>query len=130
MLSNRLNDVPIAIHNRKWFQQYGAPAHFRTDVRTYLNATFEARWIRRGGPVPWLPRSPDLSSLDYSLWGHLKNLAYETPLDLDEELVSRISEAAARVREIPGIFERVHQSLHRRCQACIATGGCNFEQLL
>ncbi len=52
VLPDMLNDVPIAIRNRMWFQHDGAPAHFSTDVRTYLNATFEARWIRRGGPVP------------------------------------------------------------------------------
>ncbi|GFV77647.1 hypothetical protein TNCV_616671 [Trichonephila clavipes] len=39
-----------------------------------------------------------------------------------EDLVTRISEADALVSEIPGIFERVRQSLHRHCQACIATG--------
>ncbi|GFV21693.1 hypothetical protein TNCV_164241 [Trichonephila clavipes] len=44
---------------------------------------------------------------DYFLWGLLKNLVYATPLDSDEDLVARIFEAAARVREIPGIFERV-----------------------
>ncbi|GFS98597.1 transposable element Tcb1 transposase [Trichonephila clavipes] len=32
---------------------------------------------------------------------------------------ARISEAAACVREIPGIFELVRQLLHRRCQTCI-----------
>ena len=48
---------------------------------------------------------------DYFLWGDLKNL------------IALISEAVARVREIPGIFERVRQSIHRRCQVWITTGG-------
>ncbi|GBM27685.1 hypothetical protein AVEN_95348-1 [Araneus ventricosus] len=103
---------------------------FSTDVRNYLNATFEARWIRRDGPVPLPPRSPDLSRLDYFLWGHLKSLVYATPVDSDEDLVARISVAAASMREIPGIFESERQALHRRCQACITVGGRNFEQLL
>ncbi|GFT67465.1 uncharacterized protein TNCV_2360751 [Trichonephila clavipes] len=87
------------------------PAHFAY-VRTNKNATFEARWIGCGGPVPWPPRSPDLSSFDYFLWEHLKNLVYATPLDSDENLVSRISEAAAHAHEIPSVFERARQSLH------------------
>ncbi|GBM94504.1 hypothetical protein AVEN_192992-1, partial [Araneus ventricosus] len=74
-----LQDVPIAIRNRMRFQHDGAPARFSIDVRDDLNTTFGARWIRRGGPVPWPHRSPDLSSLDYFLWGHLKSLVYETP---------------------------------------------------
>ncbi|GBN38054.1 hypothetical protein AVEN_196045-1 [Araneus ventricosus] len=113
-----------------WFQHDGAPAHFSIDVRNYLNDTFGARWIGRGGPVPCPPLSPDLLSLDYFLWGHLKSLVYPTPVDSDEDPVARISVDAARVREIPAIFERVRQSLHLRCQACIAVGGRNFEQLL
>ncbi|GFX00335.1 uncharacterized protein TNCV_1273291 [Trichonephila clavipes] len=101
-------DVPITIPNHVWFLH----------ERTYPDATFEARWIGRGGQVPWLPRSFALSSLDYFSWKHMKNLVHATPLDSDENLVARISEAAAHIREIPGIFE--HQTLHRRCQACIA----------
>ncbi|GFX50591.1 hypothetical protein TNCV_2721781 [Trichonephila clavipes] len=50
-------------------------------------------------------------------------------LSQDEDLVARISEAAASVREIPGILERVLQLFLRRCQSCMATGGRNFEQL-
>ncbi|GFX55306.1 hypothetical protein TNCV_3968601 [Trichonephila clavipes] len=55
------------------------------------------------------PRSPNLPSLDYLLMGHLRNLVYATLLDIDEDLVARISKATARVRGIPGIFERVRQ---------------------
>ncbi|GBM80445.1 hypothetical protein AVEN_83032-1 [Araneus ventricosus] len=113
-----------------WFQHDGEPAHFSIDVRNYLNATFGERWIGLGGPVAWPSRFPDLSSLDYFLWEHLKSLVYATLVDSDEDLVARISVAAARVREIPGVFESVRQLLHRRCQACITVGGRNFECLL
>ncbi|GFW15793.1 hypothetical protein TNCV_3582911 [Trichonephila clavipes] len=55
-------------------------------------------------------------------------LTYAYATFLDEDLVARISEAAARVREIPSIFEWVHQSLQRCSQAYITTGGRSFEQ--
>ncbi|GFY36864.1 paired domain-containing protein [Trichonephila clavipes] len=78
--------------------------------------------------------SPNLpiyhTSLNYFLCRQLKNLVYATPLDSDEDLVVRISETASRVHKISGILERVHQSLHQRCRACIATGGRSFEQSL
>ena len=64
------------------------------------------------------------------LWGHPKNLVYETLLDSDEDLVARISEIFARALEMPGIFERVRHSLNRRCQPFIVTGGRNFKQFL
>ena len=31
------------------------------------------RWFGRGGPISWPARSPDMTPLDFYLWGHLKN---------------------------------------------------------
>ncbi|GFV72219.1 hypothetical protein TNCV_3354441 [Trichonephila clavipes] len=50
-------------------------------------------------------RSPDLSPLDFLLWGFLKGLVYETPVATPENLDGRIVEAAGCVRDTPGIFE-------------------------
>ncbi|GBN74072.1 hypothetical protein AVEN_168703-1 [Araneus ventricosus] len=88
------------------------------------------RWIGRGGPTHWTARSPDLSCLDFFLWGHLKSLVYESPIDSDEDLVARISVAAGDVGEMPGVFEKVRRSLRRRCNACITAAGRSFEQFL
>ncbi|CAF1680033.1 unnamed protein product, partial [Adineta ricciae] len=60
-------------------EQDGAPPHFAVDVRQYLDHQFPQRWIGRGGPIRWAPRSPDLTPLDFFLWGHLKNIVYKTP---------------------------------------------------
>ena len=49
------------------FQQDGAPPHFAVDVRHFLDKTFPGRWIGRGGPIRWAPRSPDLTPLDFFL---------------------------------------------------------------
>ena len=46
---------------------------FVTDV---LNERFPDAWIRRGGPIPWPRRSPDLSPLEFFLWGYIKNIVY------------------------------------------------------
>jgi len=45
------------------FQQYGAPPHWGSDVRRFLDAIFPNRWIGRDGPTPWPPRSPDITPL-------------------------------------------------------------------
>ncbi|GBM56489.1 hypothetical protein AVEN_110508-1 [Araneus ventricosus] len=52
VLPELLQDVPIAIRKRMWFQNDGAPAHFSNDVSNFLNSTFGPQWIGRGGPVP------------------------------------------------------------------------------
>ena len=47
------------------FQLDGAPPHWGLDVRAVLNTEFPGRWIGRGGPTPWPPRSPDVTPLDF-----------------------------------------------------------------
>ncbi|GFW53961.1 hypothetical protein TNCV_1086781 [Trichonephila clavipes] len=40
VLPELLQDAPVATRNRMWYQHNWIPAHFSTDVQTYLNATF------------------------------------------------------------------------------------------
>ena len=54
------------------FQQDGAPPHWGSHVRRFLDATFPNRWTGRDGPTPWPPRSPDITPLDFFLWGYVK----------------------------------------------------------
>lgn len=65
VLPDLLDDVPVQIRHEMWLQHDGAPAHYSLDVRRYLNQTFGERWIGRGAPVAWPPRSPDLTPLDF-----------------------------------------------------------------
>ena len=68
--------------------------------------------------VDWSRRSPDMTPLDFYLWGNLKSVVYETLVPSEQELIGRIVEGCASW-ETPGIFERVRQSLHQRLNACI-----------
>ncbi|PNF14165.1 hypothetical protein B7P43_G13485 [Cryptotermes secundus] len=63
-----LEDVPLIVRRQMWVQHDGAPAHFSIVSQDYL----DGRWIGRGGPVPWPSRSPDLTPLDYFVWGHVE----------------------------------------------------------
>ncbi|GFX80568.1 hypothetical protein TNCV_498361 [Trichonephila clavipes] len=45
---------------------------------------FGDRLISRFGPVNWLPRTCDLTPLDYFMWGYVKSLVYaDNPQTLD-----------------------------------------------
>jgi hypothetical protein len=68
-----LEDAPLASRVRMWLQHAGAPPHYDREVTTYLNRKFRGRWIGRGGSVTWPPRSPDLSPLDFFVWGFFKS---------------------------------------------------------
>jgi len=62
--------------SRVIFMQDGAPPHFNCFVTDVLNERFPDAWIGRDGPIPWPPRSPDLSPLDFFLWRYIKNTVY------------------------------------------------------
>ena len=81
------------------FQQDGAPPHWGLIVRNFLNETFPNRWIGRNDPTPWPPRSPDITPLDFFLWGYVKDRVYRTPVRDVETLQSRIIEVLATVNE-------------------------------
>ena len=54
--------------------QDGAPPHYSCFVTDVLNESFPDAWIGRNGPIPLPPRSPDLSTLVFFLWGTLGTL--------------------------------------------------------
>ncbi|KAJ8873566.1 hypothetical protein PR048_024384 [Dryococelus australis] len=82
-----------------------------------------------GGPIVWPPRYTDLTPLDLYLWGHVKSLVYDTPVNTREEKNSR-----------SGFVQHWKPSRTRWplyiicsatcCGACIERGGNNPEQLL
>lgn len=129
-LPTLLEEVPIQLRQQMLFMHDGAPAHFSLVARQYLDVAYPNRWIGRGGAQPWPPRSPDLNPLDFFLWGHLKQLVYTTPIENVEELRNRIIASCRTIRQTPGIFERVRQSMRRRIEACIEVEGRHFQQFL
>ena len=80
-----------------YFQHNGAPPHYTRHVSEYLNESFPKRWLGRGGRVAWPPRSPDLTPLDYYLWGHMNTLVYETKVETRAALRDRIFAAAEQI---------------------------------
>ena len=81
------------------FQQDGAPPHWSSHVRRFLDATFPNRWIGRDDPTPWQPRSPDITPLDVFLWGYVKDIVFSTPVPDITNLKARITDAFATVTE-------------------------------
>jgi len=129
-LPGLLEDIPLMIRSQMYFQHDGASPHYTRHVRDYLNESFPNHWLGRGGPVAWPPRSPDLTPLDYYLWGHMKMLVYETKVDSRAALRDRIFGAAKHIHNHPGIIASATQSLLMRAENCIAAGGGHLEQFL
>jgi len=93
-----------------------------------MNASLIAGKV--GGPVAWPLSLPDLTPLDYYLWGHMKTLVYETKVESRAALRDRIFAAAEHIRNHPDNVASATQSLLRRAEKCVATGGGHFEQFL
>jgi hypothetical protein len=81
-------------------------------------------------PITWPPHFPDLTLLDFFLWGYMQNLVYETPVETQHELMTKIAVVAATIREMPGIFQRVRYNIVRQCRTCSEVSSCHSEQLL
>lgn len=81
----------------------------------------------QGGPIPWPARCPDLTPVDFYVWGHMKSLVYATPIPSVEILREKIIEAAEEIRR--SLTSRVTVSeIRKRVRACIHRRGGHFEQ--
>ncbi|GBM10111.1 hypothetical protein AVEN_92930-1 [Araneus ventricosus] len=115
------------------FQQDGAPPHWSTEVRTFLNQRLPKRWIGRSGDADddfcsWPPRSPDLTPCDFFLWGYLKDRVYVPPMPKTiEELKVRICNAFASVTE--QMLQNVWREMDYRLDIVHVTKGSHIEHL-
>lgn len=113
------------------FQHDGAPAHAAHAVCDYLKENFLS-FIGRFGDIWWPPRSPDMSMMDFFVFGYMKSLVYkpEGPEKLRaqnlEELKERIIAAAQTIT--PATLKEVHENFFRRLYKCIAADGNHFQQ--
>ena len=60
-----------------YFQQDGATPYNALLVRNYLDKISPLHWIGRRGSIVWPSRSPDLTPMDFFLWGVMKNKVYD-----------------------------------------------------
>ena len=108
------------------FQHDGAPPHFSLKCREFLEKNFgEDRVIGRGFGVSWPPRSPDLSPLDYYLWGAVKARVYHAFIPRDiPELKEKITDVINEIN-----MEEINNSVMNiieRCQLVLHNNGSHF----
>lgn len=108
-----------------WLQQDGATCHTSNDTMHFLREFFGDRIISKS---LWPPRSPDLSSPDFFLWGYLKGKVYKNrPHTLDDLKVNITTE----INNISvNVLKKVSSNMVKRVHACITEAGSHFEHLL
>lgn len=117
-----IHNLPCQTRLNLKFQLDGSPVHNAAVVREWLNENFENKWIGRNSPlIEWPPRSPDLTPLDFFLWGFLKQQVYKSRPQSVDELRIRITEASANIT--PQQLRNVTVNLRKRCNKCIELNG-------
>lgn len=122
-----LEGIPLEIRRRMWWQQDGASSHTARIARAILNRQYPGRWIGLRGPISWPPRSPDLTPLDFFLWGHIKNVVYRTPPTTEEDMRQRIVNACAGITPI--MLRNVRSNFRKRVDVCIDQDGGHVENV-
>lgn len=130
VVSEFMDDVPLVNYRDFYYQHDGAPPHYAASVRDYLNAEYENRWIGRGGPVAWPPRSPDLTPCDFFLWGEIKRRVYVEEAQSLEELKVQIRSAFEQVKNDTVVLNKLKDNVQKRARLCLERNGMHFEQLL
>ena len=124
----QIEDMPLIELRDIFFQQDGAPPHNAAIINNFLTLSFGNNWIANRGPKHWPARSPDLTPLDFFLWGRLKDLIYRLPKNSIQELEDAVLQGFASITPIE-IINSV-RCVQRRCRLCITENGRNFENLL
>ncbi|PNF14255.1 hypothetical protein B7P43_G12204, partial [Cryptotermes secundus] len=86
---------------------------------------FTGRWISRDSSMPWPPRSPDITPLDFFLWGYVKSSVFRTQLNRLDDLKSYVRNA---ISDIPvDMLLRTWQQLEYHLDILCATKGAHIE---
>lgn len=123
-----LEDLPLDLRQRMWFHQDGCPAHTSHIIRNHLNETFPDKWIGKWGPVNYPPRSPDLTVLDYYLWGRIKQIVYQTRPTTKADMEQRITQAIQNLTSEEIL--RATDAFKKRVRICIREHGTHIEHLI
>ena len=112
------------------WQQDGAAPHRARGSLEYLNNVFGDRMLALGSAQgqSWAPSSPDLSPLDFSIWGNLKAKVYTAPLPQTiEELQQKIRVSVQDMRH--SYIEKCVHHMKTRATLCLQQNGGHFEGL-
>lgn len=98
-------------------QQDGAISYTARQTIALLRTKFPDRVISKKGDIKWPPRSPDLSPLDFFLWGFLKDCVYRTAPKILPELKNWIQKVIEDMHD--EMCQNVIQNYVRRLCYCV-----------
>ncbi|GFW39735.1 uncharacterized protein TNCV_3189061 [Trichonephila clavipes] len=111
------------------FMQDGATSHTANPVKAFLIQTFgEDRIVSRRRRYPWIPRSPDLTPVDFWLWGYLKSHVYLSSPSSLSELKDAIRREVSSI--LPDMLHTAVAGFVTRLECLLLCGGGHVEHIL
>lgn len=111
-----------------YFQHDGATAHTTRENIAYLQQFYGDRLISQNVNPEWPARSPDLTPLDFSIFGWLKDNVYKQRLQNREELMNEITHCSENLGEV--MLQNIFENMKRRVALCLQQNGEHFQHLL
>lgn len=125
IINNFVNNLTAEERGQCWLQQDNATSHTSRISMAHIRQTFDNRVISKD---LWPPRSPDLTPLDYFLFGYCKQKVYERNPHTLDELKQYITDAinGIQIHTLQDIFI----NMRRRVALCLTQNGNHFQHLL
>ena len=79
---------------------------------------------------PWAPHSPDLTLLDFMLWGYLKSKVYAGKPDTERSLKEAIRTEIKKISVAMIVNRTIDNLQHTRLPAVIRCYGGHFEHVI
>ena len=111
-----------------WFQQDGAKPHTTEATLDVLRPVFEDCIISRRADVVWPSRSCDLTSLDYYLWGAVKDKCYADKPETIDSLKDNIRKAIGEIQLHTS--DNVLKNWIARVCYCMASRGSHLNEII
>jgi hypothetical protein len=122
------SDINFTCHPRAvWGRKLLPTTRWRSTPQPSRCQDVPGRWIGRRGAVELPPRSPDLTPLDFYLWGSLKDDVYRRKLATLDDLRENIAMSCAAIT-LDTLQNVVHAAV-RRLRQCLNADGGHFEHL-
>ena len=100
-----------------YIQQNGAPAHTARLTQAYLREACVDFWQKN----MWLPSSPDLSPLDFSIWGYIESMACSKRYSSLNALKKSVNRAWRNMNK--AFVIKVCSKFRPRLEACVEAKG-------
>src|ERR1700712_925566 len=122
-----LDEIPLNTRRRIIFQHDGALYHKNDRVIELLSQHF-VEFIGNRGNIPWPACSPDLTPLDFFLWGALKNEVNKLELANVDQIKAKIREHIDYINN-SNIVSKVVHKVQVKYTTCVYQNGGTIEHI-